>query len=137
MYFLKKDLFIFFRENTVGGGWEERDNLKQILLSTETNVTLDLMTLKSQREPKSRVGCSADWATQASLCYLFLKLETLFLKKSTMASKEKLPKVFEYCWILSCLYYFPRSVKTTVCSLNGWYWHYCEIFLVLTMAVYS
>ena len=49
-----------------GGRGRGRENLKQIVLSTEPDAGLDLTTLRSQSEPKSIARCSTDpSATQA------------------------------------------------------------------------
>ena len=66
-----KDLFIYLGENESGGSgrWRERENHKQP--DEELNPT----TLRSWAEPKSRVRCSADWATQTLLFWRFLDPE--------------------------------------------------------------
>ena len=49
------------------GGEGEGENLKETTLSAEPDVGLNLMTLRSWLEPKSRVRHSAEWAIQVSL----------------------------------------------------------------------
>ena len=63
------------------------------MLSMEHNAGLDLMTMRSWPEPKSRVGCSTDWVTQApqhmiifisagNMIYHFLKLREIINLKT-------------------------------------------------------
>ena len=48
-----------------GVGEGEGESQADSTLSVEPIVGLDLMTLRSRPEPKSRVGCLTDLATQA------------------------------------------------------------------------
>ena len=69
--FFKKDLFIWEREREwvwVGGQSEEKgegegENLKQTPPWVQSVIT----TMRSWPEPKPRLGCLADWATQVPL----------------------------------------------------------------------
>ena len=62
-----KKLIDWLIESRVGGGAEgEGEKPKQSALSTEPEVGLDLMTLRSWPELKSRVGHSTSWATQTT-----------------------------------------------------------------------
>ena len=59
------DLFFLFRKREREREWGAgRESQVDSLLSVELNTGLDLMTLRSLPEPKSRVRCSIDWATQ-------------------------------------------------------------------------
>lgn len=57
-----KDLFIYFRGGRGSGKGKERIS-SRLPLSAEPDLGLNLTTLKSLREPKSRVGRSTDFAT--------------------------------------------------------------------------
>jgi len=47
----------------------ERESQAYSVLSAEPHVALDLMTLRSQPEPKSREGRLTDWVTKALLMH--------------------------------------------------------------------
>ena len=48
----------------MGKGEAEKEILSMATSSTEPNEGLDLTTVRSWSDPKSKVICSTDWATQ-------------------------------------------------------------------------
>ena len=58
---------------------EERESQVGSTPSTEHEEGLDFMTVRSRPEPKSRVGCSTNGATQAPLKLKILKRMTVVL----------------------------------------------------------
>ena len=71
LFIFKK--FIYLRDRECGcmsvrrSRGRGREKLKQTVLSAEPNMGLQPKTLRSWPEPKSRVICLIDWATQVSL----------------------------------------------------------------------
>lgn len=76
----KKNMYLFMRERkgvrTSRGrakGEGKREYQVGSPLSTDPNGGLDLMTLRSCPEPKSRVRCSASWATRRPITIYFMQ----------------------------------------------------------------
>ena len=74
MYFFNVYLFQGEREEVQGEGQrEERESEADSLLTEEPNAELNLMALRSRPEPKARVRCLTNCATQCPYKDVFLK----------------------------------------------------------------
>ena len=72
-FFFKFVFYLFWERVSQGGAEREADRIPSRLCtpSTEPDRGLDLPTVRSWPELKSRVGHSTDWATQAPLYWYF------------------------------------------------------------------
>ena len=81
-------LFIYLEGTSRGRGKVEGEREFQAysMLSVEPSMGLSHMTPRSWPEPKSRIRCLTDWATQAPL-----KIDILVLKRSLPSLLPSLP----------------------------------------------
>jgi len=97
------------------GRGRERESQADSALSVEPDKGLDLTSLRSWPEPKSRAGCLTDWATQAPHCLrqsfkLMPKMKScphFFSKSKTLTSKSR--------WVRPC---FSSQGSTAIHIIN-------------------
>ena len=121
----KKKKFIYLFWETVREGQREtegeRDSQAGSTLSVQSPTPgLISGTVRSRPEPKSRVGCLTDWATQTSLCINTLNPEKKMKERGVIASLS-LGVLYQTFPIFYSFYLHLIKIINTP-SMQAWLW---------------